>query len=82
MKRVSSPKNKQRQQQENQILRDMALIRENLSDECKEMAADALGHRSINVQKAPNTKDDLDVDKGHVMSVISHFTALKRAVKF
>lgn len=78
MKRVSTPKTV-RQQQEDGILRDIAAIRGNLSRQSKVMAADALG---ASMDDGGNTMDGEVVDKKHIMSVISHFTALKRAVKF
>ena len=78
MKRVSTPKTV-RQQQEDGILRDIAAIRGNLSSKSKVLAADAL---DASMGQDGDMGDDVAIDKKHVMSVISHFTALKRAVKF
>lgn len=78
MKRVSTPKTI-RQQQEDGILRDIAAIRANLSHQGKALAADAIDASKTHQPAADKGEA---IDKKHIMSVISHFTALKRAVKF
>lgn len=82
MKRVSSPKT-QRQQNEDQILRDITRIRNGLSDKVKKMAAETARKSAPGKGKQPDHAESaIEVDRNHILSVISHFTALKRAVKF